>query len=366
MSCCIQFCQSEFKLLLFSLNLEELAAAILFDGINAEDALFLIQEDLENERSDHWKYDPFSVDSYSEADFYNYHRFKKGHFEELNKVLRLKPIYKASNGIKWKGSEGLALLLRRLAYPNRLVDLVPYFGRHVTELSVMFNTMVNEIYQLHKHRVSSVNQSWIDFESYARAIHDKGACLDNIWGFLDGTQLRICRPSDGQESVYNGHKRQHSLKFQSVMLPCGIIGHFSGPIEGRRHDSAMYFFSGLDDQVRNIHDSNGKQLALYADSAYSFRRYLITPFKGSNLSKLEKKFNKNMAKVRGAVEWGFGKISNNFAFLEFHRNMKVYLQPVAKLMYTGAILTNAHTCLYGSQTSTYFHMPPPSLHTYFE
>ena len=157
-----------------------------------------------------------------------------------------------------------------------------------------------------------MQQPWINLPQYAEVITQRGACLDNIWGFLDGTQMRICRPIDGQESVYNGHKRQHSLKFQSVMLPNGLISHFFGPFEGRRHDSAMYYASGLDQQAQSIFDDFG--LSLYADSAYAFRRYLLTPFKGANLSKLEHKFNKNMSTVRGSVEWGFGKIGNNFAF----------------------------------------------------
>ena len=126
----------------------------------------------------------------------------------------------------------------------------------------------------------------------------------------------------------------------------------------------MYFQSGLDDQIKDLADSRGRQLAVYADSAYAFRRYLITPFKGAVLSNQESRFNKNMASVRGAVEWGFGKISSVFAFLDFHRNMKVYLQPVGKLMYAGAILCNAHTCLYSSQTSRFF-LQPPSLEDYF-
>ena len=115
------------------------------------------------------------------------------------------------------------------------------FGRHKSEMSIICNMIADEVFQLHKHRITAVNHPWMDLEAYKRAIHDKGACLDNVWGFLDCTQLKICRPGDGQESVYNGHKRQHSLKFQSLMLPCGIIGHFYGPIEGRRHDSAMFF-----------------------------------------------------------------------------------------------------------------------------
>ena len=109
------------------------------------------------------------------------------------------------------------------------------------------------------------------------------------------------------------------------MLPNGIIGHFFGPLEGRRHDSAMYFNSGLDNQIQNIYSATGKQLAVYADGAYAFRNYLIVPFKGANLSKIQKKFNKNMSEVRGSVEWGFGKMSNIFGFMDFYKKLESLL-----------------------------------------
>ena len=33
-----------------------------------------------------------------------------------------------------------------------------------------------------------------------------------------------------QRIVYNGHMRVHSLKFQSVALPNGVIGNMFGPV----------------------------------------------------------------------------------------------------------------------------------------
>ena len=64
------------------------------------------------------------------------------------------------------------------------------------------------------------------------------------------------------------------------------------------------------------------------------------------------------------VEWEFGKILKNFAFLDFRKNLKVLLSPVAKYYLVGALLTNCHTCLYGSQTSRYFNLEPPLLEHY--
>lgn len=62
-----------------------------------------------------------------------------------------------------------------------------------------------------------------------------------------------------------------------------------------------------------------------------------------------------------SVEWGFGKICQTFAFLDFKKNLKLLLQPIGRYYLVAAILINCHTCLYGSQTSIYFDLDPPSI-----
>ena len=47
------------------------------------------------------------------------------------------------------------------------------------------------------------------------------------------------RPQENQRVMYNGHKRIHSIKFQSVVIPNGLIANLHGPFEGKRHDSTM-------------------------------------------------------------------------------------------------------------------------------
>jgi hypothetical protein len=65
-----------------------------------------------------------------------------------------------------------------------------------------------------------------------------------------------------------------------------------------------------------------------------------------------------------SVEWGFGKITGLWSFLDFQRNLKVLLSPVGAYYIVGALLTNCHTCLNGSQTSVYYGCNPPSLEEY--
>ena len=67
-------------------------------------------------------------------------------------------------------------------------------------------------------------------QTYSVAIHDKGAALDNCFGFVDGTVRPISKPGVNQRAVYNGHKRVHALKFQSFALPNGLIGNLFRPV----------------------------------------------------------------------------------------------------------------------------------------
>ena len=71
-----------------------------------------------------------------------------------------------------------------------------------------------------------------------------------------------------------------------------------------------------------------------------------------------------MSSVRECVEWGFGKVVSIFAFMDFKKNLRIYLQPVGKMYFTAVFLTNCHTCLYGSQTGAYFDLDAPNLSVY--
>ena len=67
-------------------------------------------------------------------------------------------------------------------------------------------------------------------QGYADAISERGAALDNCFGFMDRAVRPICMPATHQRVVYNGHKRIHALKFQAVALPNRMIANLHGPV----------------------------------------------------------------------------------------------------------------------------------------
>jgi len=72
-----------------------------------------------------------------------------------------------------------------------------------------------------------------------------------------------------------------------------------------------------------------------------------------------------MSKVRVSVEWLFGDIITQFKFNDFKKNLKIGLSPIGKLYQISALLTYAHTSMYGNTTENYFDLQPPTLEEYF-
>ena len=90
-----------------------------------------------------------------------------------------------------------------------------------------------------------------------------------------------------------------------------------GPIEGQRHDAFMLGMSDLLPKLQGFVQPNGQPYVMYGDPAYPITCNILAPFRGVNLTIQEQEFNRKMSKVRVNVEWGFEKICQNFAYLDF-------------------------------------------------
>ena len=165
----------------------------------------------------------------------------------------------------------------------------------------------------------------------------------------------ICRPGQNQKCLYNGHKKVHAIKFQSITAPSGLVANLFGPVEGKKHDSGMLARSGVLNQLQRfsvdtngnplciygdpayplrLHlqgpfrgagltlfsvDTNGNPLCIYGDPAYPLRLHLQGPFRGAGLTPIQSAWNESMSEVRVSVEWIFGDIINYFKFLDLKK-----------------------------------------------
>ena len=183
------------------------------------------------------KYPPFNLESQSEAESMANFRIEKHHIPLVEGVLQIPQFFVCDQGTVCEGTEGLCMLLKRYAFPCRYSDMIPIFGRPVPELCMIGNTVTDWIYAHHSHRIAQWNQTILnplELEKYAEVVFNKGAPLSNCFGFVDGTVRPITRPGENQRLLYNGHKRVHGLKFQSLVLPNGLIAHLYGPV-GKPH-----------------------------------------------------------------------------------------------------------------------------------
>ena len=347
---------------------EALVFAYFDDIIDDEEFSVLYEENVSREVFPYWKYDRFSFDDMDETECKVEFRFHKADLELLLYILGFPDKFTCSQGTVCTGIKGLCILLKRLAFPCRYSDMVFRFGRNPTGLCLIFNHVLDFTFEAHNHRLNSWNQPFLlprTLEHYAQIIHNRGASLQNCFGFIDGTLCKSSRPKKNQQIVFNGHKRAHGIKFQSVVLPNGIIANLNGPYEGRRHDSTMLCESGLLTDLQRAAWINGLPLCLYGDPAYPISLHLQAPFRNVQLTPQMAIFNERMSEVRIAVEWMFGTITNYYKFIDFKQQLKIGLSPIGKIYLVCGILQNAHTCLYGNIVSEYFDCDPPNLHESF-
>ena len=310
---------------------------VLSYGLNVIDDLeFLLLWDYAESRDiyPYENYSLFNLQTFDNAQCLVEFRFTKPDIQRLADALHLSEKVVCTQGTVCDKIEGLCILLKRLSYPCRLTDMVPLFGRNPTEICLIFNNVLDFIYDSFHHLLNSWNQTMlqpINLSSYADAIHKKGAPLENCFGFVDGTVIRISRPKSNQNVVYNGHKRVHAIKFQSLALPNGIIGNLHGPYEGKRHDSAILHQSGLLVDLQGAAWHNNQPLCIYGDPAYPLSVHLQTPYQGQNLTPNQKNYNKAMSQVRVTVEWLFGEIKTFFKFVSLKSQMKTGLSAVGKM-----------------------------------
>ena len=127
--------------------------------------------------------------------------------------------------------ETLCIFPKRFAQPCRYVDMIPRFGRPEPQLRMISNAVMNESYQTWNRLLTDLNQDWLSpnhLEEFAAAVHNRGAALDNCWGFVDGTVRPICRPGQNQKCLYNGHKKSMLKSFNLLQHPVVLLPTYLG------------------------------------------------------------------------------------------------------------------------------------------
>lgn len=168
----------------------------------------------------------FRLDELEDSFCYVNFRFYKEDIRRLKEVFQIPDEIVLKNRTNVSGEEALCILLRRLAYPNRFVknnftifvfvlmhferlsDLMQFFPRGISALSLIVNAMVDHILSAKGDVLESVNPSWMSRENirvYCRSLRLKGSPYPRCFGFLDGTVRSNCRPVYNQRQVKTFH-----------------------------------------------------------------------------------------------------------------------------------------------------------------
>lgn len=281
---------------------------------------------------------------------------------------------KTSNGYSFEGIEALCLLCGRFRTAGDIYELTAKYNRSQSAISECINALVVILDDQWRHLLDYDTQGVLHPQAlaeYADAIRQAGAPANTVWGFIDCTIRRICRPSIFQRVAYNGHKKIHAMKFQAVALPNGLFGHLYGPIEGRRADTGMLNESELLEACKEhayTEDEQGDRqyFQLFGDAAYGISEVLLSPYSGQGeRTEEEREWNKSMGSVQVDVEHAFGIVTRLWPFLNAGWKMRLLSSPVGCHYRVGVLLTNAMNCLHPNQVAQAFDLDPPSLEEYF-
>ena len=202
-----------------------------------------------------------------------------------------------------------------------------------------------------------------------------------IFGFLDNTMHKTCRVGGGasapganaprnpallQQAWYNGWKKLHGLKWETVDLPNGMIAFAWGPVSVRHNDLFTLRHSKLNDLLRDLQLGQAMQYAVYGDSAYQHCRlsHVRARHNYDNMTLLELAENRVMSSVRETIEWSYKDMGQLFPLLNYDKVLKMRSMPVGKMYHACMILKNCINCMRYNETSQFYHLNPPSLEEY--
>jgi DDE superfamily endonuclease len=344
-----------------------------------------IHHDIEGGMEDEtiqWRGKRLIVEDLSDDDAISHFRFRKKHLQEVANKLwpRLQQYLVGSKaGVIFEGGKYscpyetlLLMVLFRFSRPRRIrKEMEGFFGIRRSKMSAGIKAMVNAMHSLALLYLDNPKIFHHKMPYYANRIFNKCGLAETVWGFIDGTLRKTCRPSYFQKLLYSGHKRCHGIKFQSIVTPDGLFACMYGPITGNRHDSFMLSKSQLLNKLRAFmpeplnHEQPGNVIySLYGDPAYPQSVYVFGGYRNPPQGSPQAAWNTQMSKVREVVEWGFANITTNWSFLDFKAAMMIFQSPIAKYYMIAAFLVNLRTCFYGNQTMDYFDSTTMSLDEY--
>ena len=290
----------------------------------------------------------------------------------------------------FSGEEVFLFGLYRLSHTGKYnqMDVQQLFGFHNGGICAKcFHCFLSFMVNSWGYLLTNNVEYWKEhLASCAKAIADKCGSLGcefpdgafNIFAFVDNTMNATCRPGGGptrdgvgaprndpllQQAWYNGWKKLHGMKWQTVDLPNGMNFHCWGPFSVRHNDLYSFRHSNINTLIAGMQADELLQFRIYGDSAYTILSYSHVRARHNYERNTPREIleNKAMSSCRETIEWDYGDIGRYFPLLDFKEGLKMRRMPIGAMCLSAMILRNALNTLRPNQTSQYFHLNPPSL-----
>jgi hypothetical protein len=343
---------------------------------------------------------PKRAEDYTADEATRFFRFSPENLRTLITELRIPPKLRwesttVGHWTQFDGEVCFLILLRRMANVTRCVDLETEFNMSGPEISRAQACMTQWLDENYSHLVSeqvAPPSTWPQGQpsglnrwrselivwavAVAVAIALAGAPeLDQYFGFVcmfvDGFFADMARPSGGafldlQRAFYTRFQAGHGILFQCVVAPNGLFVDVFGPTPGRHNDINNQYKSRISERLMRLFGRNGRQFTCFGDGIYQRSPAISRAAQGVNPSPALRQQSRALNRCRTSVEHAFGKLTSLWKFLRMHDKHRLLDSPVGmqRTFRVAFLLTNLHTCMYGSQVALNYTCARPSVGVY--
>jgi hypothetical protein len=338
-----------------------------------------------------------TIDSFADEDIPLYFRFRsKQQLHRLKQGFHFPATFRCSSGHAFTADEVLLVGLYRLHRPTTLGDACwkEVFGFSYTRVSLCFKLFITFMHQRWSYLLTDNVAFWKPYlAECAEAIRQKLGTLGcpfppahepggfKVFGFIDNTMNATCRPGGGpardgtgaprndpliQRAWYNGWKKLHGMKYQTVDLPNGMNFHVYGPVSVRHNDIFTLHHSNINGTIAQLQAGEEFQYVVYGDSAFVIvmDTHVKARHTGDGLTARQVQENRCMSSCREVIEWDYGDIGTMFSFVDYKKVLKMRKMPVAAICLTAMLFRNAYVTMNSCNTGVYFNLRAPSFETW--
>ena len=144
----------------------ELLILLYADNIVSDEEFLLLYDTFSSKNPDfpYGNYERFDLDSMNSAECKAEFRVEKQDLPRLVAALQLPPVFKCEQRSICDNIEGLCMLLKRVAYPCRLSDMIPRFSRPVSVIRyshVLSDTTDHRTIEETSPKIPQIRKKWL-------------------------------------------------------------------------------------------------------------------------------------------------------------------------------------------------------------